>query len=241
MNTLTLLATIGLAALIHASFQLSVSMLTILSGHALGSKTSHKRTISLASSFTLGAMAMTILLLSFGAYLAANLFGSSIRPLVWAVVCGLMLGIGLAVWVFYYRRTHGTSLWIPRSMARFLMDRSKATKHSAEAFSLGLTSVAGEILFIIAPLAASALCLVLLPAPYQIAGILIYTVIASLPLFIVVLLVGGGHSLSHIQRWREDNRRFLQFIAGSALFVLGFFLYVNAVVAPSIIARGVTL
>lgn len=240
MNTLTLLATIGLAALIHASFQLSVSMLTILSGHALGSKTSHKRTISLASAFTLGAMAMTILLLSFGAYAAANLFGSSIRPLIWAVVCGLMLGIGLAVWIFYYRSTRGTSLWIPRSMARFLMDRSKATKHGAEAFSLGLTSVAGEILFVVAPLAASALCLVQLPAAYQIAGVLIYTVIASMPLFIVVLLIGGGHSLSHIQHWREDNRRFLQFIAGSALFVLGFFLYVNAVVTP-IAIHGATL
>lgn len=123
-------------------------------------------------------------------------------------------------------------------MARFLMDRSKATKHSAEAFSLGLTSVAGELLFIVAPLAASALCLIQLPAAYQIAGILLYMVIASLPLFIVVLLIGGGHSLSRIQRWRENNRRFLQFIAGSALFVLGFFLYVNAVVTPSIIARG---
>lgn len=237
MNTLTLLATIGLAALIHASFQLSVSMLTILSGHALGSKTSHKRTINLASAFTLGAMTMTILLLAFCAYVAANLFGASIQPIVWAVVCGLMLGIGVAVWVFYYRRTNGTSLWIPRSMARFLMDRSKATKHGAEAFSLGLTSVAAEVLFIIAPLAASALCLVQLPAAYQIAGVLLYMVIASLPLFIVVLLIGGGHSLSRIQRWREDNRRFLQFIAGSALFVLGFFLYVNAVVAPSLITR----
>jgi hypothetical protein len=238
MNTLTLFATIGLAALIHASFQLSVSMLTILSGHALGSKTSHNRTISLASSFTLGAMTMTMLLLSFCAYLAANLFGTSIRPIVWAVVCGLMLGIGLAVCVFYYRPTRGTSLWIPRSMARFLMDRSKATKLSAEAYSLGLTGVVGEIIFILAPLAASALCLVQLPAAYQIAGVLIYTVIASLPLFIVVLLVGGGHSLSRIQHWREDNRRFLQFIAGGALFVLGFFLYVNAVITPTAIARG---
>ncbi len=238
MNTPTLLAIIGLAGLIHASFQLSVSMLTILSGHAIGAKRSHARTMSLMSAFALGAMAMTLLLLSCCAYLALNFFGVYIQSLVWAVVCGLMLGIGVAVWVFYYRGKQGTTLWIPRGLAHFLLDRTKATKNTAEAFSLGLASVFAELLFILAPLAAAALCLLQLSHLYQIVGVIIYTLVASLPLLIVVLMVGGGHSLSRIQRWRETNKRFMQFAAGSALFVLGFFLYINAVVAPGVINYG---
>ena len=50
----------------------------------------------------------------------------------------------------------------------------------------------------------------------------------------VTLMVGGGKKLSRIQKWREQNKRFIQFAAGSALFVLGFFIYANEVVTPLI-------
>ena len=51
------------AALTHASYQLSVSVLTLLSGHALNRKVSHRRVCGLAGSYTLGALLMTLLLL----------------------------------------------------------------------------------------------------------------------------------------------------------------------------------
>lgn len=232
MNALTLIAIITLAALIHASFQLGISMLTLLSGHALGARARHSKVMNLVGSFTLGAIVMTTLLLCATAYLVFAMYGTFAPPFAWSIACGIMAGVGVAVWVFYYRSNTGTALWVPRPMAAMLYSRIKATEFATEAFSLGLTGVLAEIIFIIAPLIAASYSLVQLPHYLQIVGIIIYVLIASTPLLIITALIGGGHPISRIQKWREQNKRFLQVAAGSALFILGFFIYINAVLAP---------
>jgi hypothetical protein len=226
MDIASSLAIVTLAALIHASFQLSVSVLTLLSGHAIGAKQSQGRVMRLTFGFVSGVGVMTLLALSFISLIFLHIFGHDAPQFVWAIACGLLIGVGLAVWFFYYRREKGTSLWIPRSFARHLSDRSKATKSAAEAFSLGLTSVVSELLFIAAPMIIAALVLVDLPAHWQLVGIAIYAVISLITLFSIWVLIGSGHKLSTIQKWREDNKHFLQFSAGGALAILGFFVYV---------------
>ena len=79
----------------------------------------------------------------------------------------------------------------------------------------------------------SALVLIQLPGHWQLVGIAIYAVISLLTLFSVWILIGSGHKLSSIQKWREDNKRFLQFAAGGALAVLGFFVYVCKIVSDA--------
>lgn len=232
------LAIVGLAALIHASFQLSVSMLTLLSGHAIGSKTSHARLLRLTWSFLTGVGIMTMLLVSFTSFIFQHSFGQHVPAIAWAAGCGLLIGLGIAVWAFYYRKEKGTSLWLPRGIARYLSDRTKATKLSAEAFGLGLSSVIGELLFILAPMIISALVLVQLEPVWQLVGVGIYTIVSSLSLLIVYALVGSGHKLSRIQKWREANKRFLQFAAGSGLIILGFYVYVDQVLSTTAFASG---
>jgi len=232
------LAIIAFAGLIHASFQLSVSMLTLLSGHAIGSKTAHTKLLRLTNAFTLGVALMTMLLLSFFALVIQYAFQAPIPAIAWVASCGLLLGLGLAVWIFYYRKEAGTSLWIPRNLARYLSDRTKATKQSGEAFSLGMTSVIGELIFIFTPIAVSALVLVELDTAMQLLGIFIYIFISLLPLLLVNGLIGSGHKLSQIQKWREANKRFLQFSAGAGLLILGFYLYIDKVVAISVMIHG---
>ncbi len=231
-------AIIAFAALIHASFQLSVSVLTLLSGHAIGSKAKHAKLLRLTNAYSFGVALMTLLLLSFIAFVLQLMFGSAIPPLAWAAGTGLLIGLGIAVWAFYYRRTPGTSLWIPRGMARYLSDRTKRTKSSAEAFSLGLSSVFAELIFIFAPMAISALVMVQLAPMWQLAAILMYTVISLASLLLINGLIGSGHKLSSIQKWRESNKRFLQFAAGSGLLILGLYLYVDKVVAMSAAVVG---
>jgi hypothetical protein len=229
---------VAFAAFIHTSFQLSISMLTLLSGHAIGSKTAHTKLIRLTTSFLLGVCVMTMLLLCFAAYVFQQTFGANIPPVAWAISSGMLLGLGIAVGSFYYRHEPGTSLWIPRAMARYLSDRTKSTKLSAEAFGLGLSSVIAEIIFIIAPIIVSALVLIRLEPIWQIAGIVLYTSVSSLSLFIVYALIGSGHKLSQIQKWRENNKRFLQFAAGSGLLVLGFYVYVDQVITAVVSGGG---
>jgi hypothetical protein len=237
-DTTTSFAIILLAAIIHASFQLSVSVLTLLSGHALGRKTAKHRLASLVGGFILGAAMMTILMLSTLAFIFTTSLPHGISPILWAAYCGAAIGVGIAVWLFYYRGERGTSLWIPRSFAEFLSDRCKHSKNTAEAFGLGLTSVFAEILFVLAPLGITALVLTGLPRDLQLLGLFTYVLVSVLPLLIVGLMVNNGHKLSRIQRWRENNKRFLQFAAGSGLLVLGLYVYVEQVVNVTITTVG---
>lgn len=231
-------AIILLAAVVHASFQLSISVLTLLSGHALGRKTARHRLVSLITGFVLGAGTMTLLMLSTLALIFSTSLPHGIPSVLWAGVCGAAIGVGIAVWLFYYRGDRGTSLWIPRGFADFLSERCKHSKNTAEAFGLGLTSVFAEFLFVLAPLAVTALVLLGLPRDLQLIGIATYVIVATLPLIIVGLLVSRGHKLSHIQRWRESNKRFLQFAAGGGLLVLGGYVYVEQVVSITVTLTG---
>jgi membrane protein YdbS with pleckstrin-like domain len=226
MTIASSLAIVALAALIHASFQLSVSVLTLLSGHVIGAKKSQAKVLRMTTSFVFGAGVMTLLLLSFTSLVLLHLFGGHAPLVVWAIGCGLLFGVGVAVWLFYYRRAKGTSIWIPRPIAEYLHERIKATQRSAEAFSLGMTSVLGELVFIIAPIIISALVLIQLPALWQLAGI-------ALSLVIVWVLIGSGHKLSRIQEWRESNKYFLQYAAGGGLLILGFFVYVYEILGST--------
>lgn len=214
-------------------------MLTLMSGHAIGSKSSHAKLLRLTNTFSLGVAIMTLLLLSFIAFVLQQYFSNDIPAVVWASACGLLIGLGVAVWAFYYRRNPGTSLWIPRGMARYLSDRTKSTKQSAEAFGLGMSSVIGELIFIFAPMTISALALLQLDSGMQLVGIVMYTFISLLSLLVVNGLIGSGHKLSRIQKWREDNKRFLQFAAGSGLLILGVYIYVDKVIAASALSGGV--
>lgn len=228
------LAIIIFSALIHASFQLSVSVLTLLSGHSLGRKSSQARVLKLINGFLFGVLIATGLMLTAIVYymsIAINQTDSS-EQLAATIICGVLISLGIATLVFYYQRSKtGTTLWLPRSMAEYLAKRTSATKHTAEAFSLGTTSVLAEALFIIAPMATASLAIITLPdTTWQVIGIALYTLLSMLSLVIVATLVGGGQSPAKLQKWREQNKKFLQFSAGTGLLVLALFLFADRAV-----------
>lgn len=219
-----------LSAIIQASFQLSVSMMTLMSGHALGKKTAHARVMRMMLGFIAGAMIMIALMISFIAMAISNFADQGLPPLAWSGLAGLMIGVGVAVWVFYYRYHHvGTVMWLPRPFAEYLSERSRKTKRSPEAFGLGMVSVVAELIFTIGLMVLAAALLVQLDTPWQLVGLIGYALISCLPLVIIYIMVGGGKTLARVQRWRENNKRFLQFAAGSALILLGGYLYVEQV------------
>ena len=55
------LAIVVFSALIHASFQLSVSVLTLLSGHSLGKQTARRKVLRLMNGFVCGVLVLTAL------------------------------------------------------------------------------------------------------------------------------------------------------------------------------------
>jgi len=229
MEAISPLATIALAGLIHASFQLSISTLTLLGSRTIGAKLGKSRLIKLVGGFTFGTVIMTLLIVSFATLWLQLAFGNQVPPIAWATICGFLFGLSMSVWIFYYRREPGTSLWIPRGLARFLVDRTKATRVTAEALSLGATSVLAELVFIVGPITAAGLLIIQLEPVWQAVGIAVYAITSLLPFLFVATRIAGGHSISNIQRWRSDNKGFLQFIAGCGLLVLAFCIYANHV------------
>lgn len=227
---------IALAATIHASFQLSISTLTLMSGHSLGIQQSHQKLVSLVISFVLGVIFMTFLLLTSGIYMANTIIYYGILQIVlWATACSALIIIGVAVWLFYFRPGKGTILWIPRFMAEYLTRRCSKTKSNGEAFSLGISSVVGEIIFLLAPIVVSILFIINMPIALQISGVALYILISVLPLVVVCILVNKQNKLSRIQKWREENKRFIQFMTGSIMLAVGFFVYASEVLAVRVL------
>lgn len=226
------LAIILLAGLVHASFQLGISVMTIMSGHAFGKKSAHRRVTALTSAYSFGSALMIMLLLSLSAFIVQNLAPHGIPAIGWGIISGVAIGTGVAVWAFYFQyRKSGTTLWIPRHIADYLTTRAKATTMPVETFNLGMMVVLAELVFALTPLIITAFVLASLPVPAQLLGLVLYVVIASAPHFIITALIGGGRSTARIQRWRETNKRFIQFAAGSALLILGGYIYIDVVVA----------
>lgn len=219
--TLVILA--GLFA--HACFQLSVSMLTLINSHAIGAGKRHATILKLSLSYILGALFSTIGLLATITYLFTSVFPIKTSAIAWIFVCSLVFVVGGAVLLFYYRRGKGTQLWLPRSFVEFTSARAKKTKNALESFSLGLTMVIAELPFLIAPLVLAGAVLGTLPKLEQTIGLLAYAVAACAPLLIITVLVGGGHKISSIQRWREDNKQFLQWTSGLTLILLAVYLF----------------
>lgn len=222
------------AGLIHASFHLSVSVLTLLSGHTLSREKSHLKLLKLLTSFVFGAIFMTTILICGAAFILQGFNITHISSFLWMILVGLLVGTGLSVWLFYYTYTNGkktgTEIWIPRNFAKFLNERARKTKHTAEAFSLGTSSVISEIIFILAPMLCVLFLIIDISPIYQLAAIALYAFTANLPTILIACLIGGGHTIAQIQIWRENNKRFLQFASGSGLIILAIFIYVFEVI-----------
>ena len=214
--------------LIHASFQLSVSVLTLLGGHSLGRRLAYRRVMGLLCSFVLGALLMTILLTTGLVYYISIIVQHQLITwqLIMAISCGVLASLGVASWLLYYRRGHGTELWLPRSFIAYLSKRSAKTSSRFEAFSLGVSSVIAELPFLTASLLIAALPVRL----WQAGAIISYSCLAVSSLGLIIVVVGSGHTIAQVQQWRQRHKHFMQFFSGSSLLVMAVFLAVEYVV-----------
>lgn len=219
------LAIVVAAGLLHASFQLSSSVMTLLSGHALGRKKAHSRLLRLTASYIAGNAIMINLLLLAAAYVITG-FDLPVSGL-WAAVCGVGVGTAIGVFLLYYR-ANNTS-WLPSTAQDYLFERTKKTKRSFEAFGLGMLTTLAEAPFLLAGLAFTAMILRGEPTVERMLMASTYVLLAILPLLILFVAIGSGTKISRLERWRDENQRFLQVASGSGLLVISlyaFFLFV---------------
>ncbi len=230
----TILLIIGVI-FVHSSYQLSVSVLSYMSGHAIGQRIAKKRLTSLGAGYSLGIITMIFLIL-ISIVVATNTdvadHATSLKILT-VVIASIVPLVGLFTILAYYRKGSGTKLWLPRPFADYLLWRARKTKSVVEAFALGATTVVGELPFIIGPLLIAAATI----AHQQIANWITYSaayaVLSSLPIIAISVLIAWGINPAKIQRWREQNKQFFQWTSGIMLVLLTVFLVVLQVGEPS--------
>lgn len=211
------------AVFVHACFQLSVSVLTLLSSHTIGRRMSHHRLLNLSFWYVLGVVVTITGLLLMTIAAERTLMATDARVAT-LLTLGVLPLIALLMVLFYYRRGKGTQLWLPRPAADYITARAKKTKSGVEAFALGTTTVVAELPFAIAPLAIAAFMLHGFASEKWLALSLLYAVAVALPLIFVGLYLAGGHKISSVQRWREDAKDFLKWTSAAALILLTLYL-----------------
>lgn len=222
-----LLLAIG-ALFVHVCYQLSVSILSYLGAHTLGRHIKTGRLLRLGTSYALGAYVATIATLITIVALTNISTLAHADAIHWLtlVVVAIVPLIGLLTIMVYYRHGMGTQLWLPRAFANYLTQRARKTTSAVEAFGLGLTTVVGELPFIAGPLLLVAIAIAKQPSPSWFGWSAVYAFIVSLPLFLLTFYLTSGHSVARVQRWRADNKTFLQWTSGVMLILLAVYVAV---------------
>lgn len=220
------------AVFVHACFQLSVSVLTLLSSHTIGRRLPNSRLLNLNFWYILGSILMiTLLQLGTIALLRWGLTHNATATTV--VTLSLIPLIALLVALLYYRRGRGTQLWLPRPAAQYITDRAKRTKSSVEAFTLGMATAVTELPFAIAPLAIVAFALQGFRVDRWFTMSLGYSLAVCAPLIFVAFYLSSGHKISSIQRWRENSKDFLRWTSAATLLLLALYIAVLQIGAAS--------
>ncbi len=213
-----------LAAVIHATLQLSLGALLLLYHASLG-KHVRKKTRFLVDSYISGLG--TLVFLSLGAiiFILDRYFGKPLYIEELVIVVGMLVALAIAAWFVYYRRGKSTELWLPRSVARFIDKRAKLTNSNTEAFSLGLLTSLAEMPFTLVLFVVAANSTMVLPPMYQILAVAMYTLITIIPPVVLRFAIRKGQTVVSIQRWRVKHKTFFRLLTGVGFLVLAFFLF----------------
>lgn len=207
------------AVFVHVCFQLSVSVLTLLSSHTIGRRMGHTRLMNLSMGYVAG-VAVAVTLLQLAAMAGLRLLMNRNPELASVLTFTTVPLIALLVVIFYYRRGKGTQLWLPRSAAAYVTGRAKRTKSVTEAFGLGLTTAVTELPFALAPLLIVGFTFQGFMATHWLALAVLYGLAVSFPLVFVALYLSSGHTISAVQRWREGAKGYLKWTSAATLLLL---------------------
>lgn len=219
-----------LAAVIHATLQLSLGALLLLYHASLG-KHVRRKTRFLVDSYISGMGMLVFLGLAATIFILDRYFEKPLYIEELVIVVGMLIALAIAVWFFYYRRGKSTELWLPRSVARFIDKRAKLTNSNTEAFSLGVLTSLAEMPFTLILFVVAANSILVLPQLYQILAVAMYTVITIIPPIVLRLAIRKGQTVVDIQRWRVKHKTFFRLLTGVGFLVLGFFLFTFEVLA----------
>lgn len=224
MNAIISLSVIFLSALVYASLSLDLGAMLLLY-HSVKSRFVSKKSRILVTNYLLGSLTMIFLGLAAGLFLVFFVSGGPLDIRVLSIITGALGVISLVAWFFYYRCGRSTELWLPRSVSRYISTRASLTSSRTEAFSLGMLTAFAEFPFSALLSVVAADSLISLNTSLALPAVLMYLLIAILPLLIVRLFFTRGKTIVDVQKWRIKNIFFIRFVTGLGFFVLAAFIF----------------
>lgn len=223
MEILIPLGEVFLAAITHATLQLSLGSLLLLY-HASQGKHIKKQTRGLVGSYVAGVGTLVMLMLATLTFVFDRWFGGALYVEEMMIVVSALIALALISWLFYYRRGRNTELWLPRRVANFITLRAKKTNNNTEAYALGLLTSLAELPFTLTLMVVTSNSLMMLNDGWQLLAWTIYTVVAILPLLTLRWGVRRGKTVVQIQQWRVKHKMFFWILTGMSFLVLGIFM-----------------
>ena len=144
------------------------------------------------------------------------------RILPWVLV-GVCVAEAVMGLVFYYRKGKMTELFVPRAITRGISTKVKDVKTRLDAFVLGFVVGAFELIFSLPLYLAASTVLMESPEIPRALVIILYIVLATMPLFVTRILFRTDHNLAEIEKKRVKHKslvRLFMFILYMAVALL---------------------
>jgi hypothetical protein len=224
-----------LSAVVFMLLQISSGVLITLYGEKQRGAVPKKRK-SIVEGYLTGVWVMILLLLAAVCYLVSNFTAEGkMTSLQLGVMTALLLLGALTFWLVYYRRdwlgrNRGAELWIPKPAARELAREAKECKTAAGGFRLGLVVELLELPFSVILLFVAADAILELAPEWQLLVVVLYSLLAIMPLLFIRFSIKRGKNVEELQRWRENNKTFLRIVTGIGFVVLAAFIYMFKVI-----------
>lgn len=209
------------AMLIQASLQLLPSIVMIFR-HYVYAKQTQKKAKYLMAYFLLGAAGAVALILTMSYMSIPDV------PLTRWILAGVLIALaGASIWL-YFRKGQQTELFLPRSMARNLVERVKGVSKRSDALILGLATSFLELAFSLPVYVVVAVKLNGFYSGVLRAELVLMNVLATMiPAILILMLYRSGKNLAEIQRTRVKNKKFYRILLSVcyltlAVLVMGF-------------------
>lgn len=219
-----------LVMLIQLMLQLNTGVFALFYHYALG-KLSRKKTDDLCLYYILGTEmfigGIWLIIYIFLFNMIGDAGEAVFRIMPWVLV-GVCVAEALASLFFYYRKGKMTELFVPRRITNGISGKVKSVKTRLDAFILGFVVGAFELIFTL-PLYLVALTVLMDATEIPRAPVIIvYIILATVPLFATRIMFRTDHNLAEIERKRVKAKPFVKIsLCVLYLIVAGLMVYIG--------------
>lgn len=223
MNVFASLGIPILSMLIIVSMKLIPGIFALFYHYASG-KYSSKKVADLTVFFILGAETLPVIIFLIINYILCGFIFTNLEPtskiFLW-IIAGLLIALGISFFLFYFRKSRATELFISRKTARALRVKSEQVKTRSDAFILGFIAGIPELLFTLPLYLISFIEICENNLASSSFFLIIFILLTISPLFLLYLYFRNDNNLASFEKLRVKNKPFFRIFISTLYFLLG--------------------